>query len=151
MRSQWRMPHAHATACNVHAVAHMQTRMCIRSHGRSVDLVGHGDVDYKIPSHPLVSYLKNLLPSFAANTVLQLVSALVFTQIEDWSFGAALYHCVRMCIGAAMCMCMLHVKCACACAWGHALSLRALASLDHAARFTVTGSARLQHCTYVTC
>lgn len=60
-----------------------------------VDLDHDGEVDYVVVRHALLYYPKNLLPSLLLNVVLQFVSAVVFTQLEEaWTLGDAMYHCL---------------------------------------------------------
>lgn len=47
----------------------------------------------KLP--PMLSfYTKRLLPTFALNVLIQFGSAAIFTQIENWDYFTALYHCL---------------------------------------------------------
>ncbi|KAL1515141.1 hypothetical protein AB1Y20_004202 [Prymnesium parvum] len=62
------------------------------AHG--VDVDNNGEIDFQIPRHPIIYYTKNLLPSFALETVVILFCAGIFTTLEDWDFGTAVYHCI---------------------------------------------------------
>lgn len=60
-----------------------------------VDLDGNGEVDFTIPRKAYIYYTKNLLPSLVVYTVLNLISAAVFSAIEPgWSYFDAWYHCL---------------------------------------------------------
>lgn len=60
-----------------------------------VDLDGDGGVDYYKPRPAPIYYAKNLFPSILLNLALQVISALVFTALDDtWTFGDAIYHCL---------------------------------------------------------
>mmetsp|Transcript_139916 Transcript_139916/g.390007 ORF Transcript_139916/g.390007 Transcript_139916/m.390007 type:complete len:366 (-) Transcript_139916:265-1362(-) len=61
---------------------------------KSVDIDGDNSVDYKVPRHPVIYYSKNLSPVFLLTLTLQLVSAGIFTAIEDWTFYHGFYHCM---------------------------------------------------------
>ena len=51
-------------------------------------------LDVKAAAAPIY-YAKNLFPSILLNLALQVISALVFTALDDtWTFGDAIYHCL---------------------------------------------------------
>ena len=47
-----------------------------------------------MPEPAAFFYLKNMLPSTLLMMSTQLLAAGVFTVLEDWSYGTALYHCI---------------------------------------------------------
>ena len=59
-----------------------------------VDLDGDGDADFAYPRHFIIFYFKGMLPSLLLNVTLQIASAAIFTAVEDWNFGDAVYHCL---------------------------------------------------------
>lgn len=60
-----------------------------------LDLDGDGDTDIYVPRHHIIYYSKNLIPSILLTMAVQCMSAVLFTVvIPEWSFGAALYHCI---------------------------------------------------------
>jgi len=62
---------------------------------QGMDIDGNGEIDFKIPRHPVIYYFKGLLPSLVANIFVQAISAIVFVAIEpNWTYGNAVYHCI---------------------------------------------------------
>lgn len=59
-----------------------------------VDINKNGEVDYVVPRHPVIYYTKNLLPSLGLEVIVILFTAAVFTALEDWDYGTAVYHCI---------------------------------------------------------
>ena len=73
-----------------------------------IDVDGDGDVDFEVPSHPLVHHIRFLAPSILINVAIQLVSAGIFCAFENqdtykpdgslerkaWTYWDAIYHCV---------------------------------------------------------
>ena len=59
-----------------------------------VDLDGDGDADFAYPRHFIIFYFKGMLPSLLLNVTLQIASAAIFTAVEEWNFGDAVYHCL---------------------------------------------------------
>lgn len=66
-------------------------RMCPQ---KGIDIDEDGTADFKMPRHPILYYPKELLPSFLIGLALQLTSAALFTKVEGWTFGTAMYHCM---------------------------------------------------------
>jgi len=61
---------------------------------QTIDLNGDGSADVIIPGAAPIYYMKNMLAPGMVLMVLQVVSAFVFTHLEDWTLGDALYHCI---------------------------------------------------------
>jgi len=66
-------------------------RMCPQ---KGIDIDEDGTADFIMPRHPILYYPKQLLPSFLVAVVLQLTAAALFTKVEGWPFGIAMYHCM---------------------------------------------------------
>jgi len=72
----------------------MRSLLDARFPNETVDVDGDGDADYQRPSHVVLFYLKNLLPSFALSLLINLLAASAFVAVEGLDFGSALYHCL---------------------------------------------------------
>jgi len=76
------------------ALAYLRGVLERRFPQRAVDIDGDGLADYKVPRGPLVYYAKNLMPAVSIFLLMQLLWALLFRYVEEWSFRAAWYHCM---------------------------------------------------------
>ena len=60
----------------------------------AIDIDGDGSQDFKVPRRPLIYYSKNLAMPIAFIICMQCCFAAVFTVLEDWTYGDAIYHCL---------------------------------------------------------
>mmetsp|Transcript_5550 Transcript_5550/g.14665 ORF Transcript_5550/g.14665 Transcript_5550/m.14665 type:complete len:473 (+) Transcript_5550:42-1460(+) len=61
---------------------------------KGIDIDGDGEEDFKVPRRPAIYYTKNMLAPFVVIISVQCFFAAIFTVLEDWTFGTALYHCL---------------------------------------------------------
>lgn len=59
-----------------------------------IDIDGDGGADFKVPRNAILHYPMELLPGFLLGLSTQLAAAAVFSKVEGWPFGTAMYHCM---------------------------------------------------------
>jgi len=62
--------------------------------GRAVDLNGDGDIDFIEPPDFFTFWAQELIPATVLIAIIQLASALIFTQLEDMQYHEAFWHCM---------------------------------------------------------
>ena len=61
---------------------------------KGIDIDGDGTADFKVPRPPLAYYSKNLFVPALIIVAIQCCFSAVFSVLEGWDFGLALYHCL---------------------------------------------------------
>ena len=61
---------------------------------KGIDIDGDGTADFKVPRPPLAFYSKNLFVPALIIVTIQCCFSAVFSVLEGWDFGLALYHCL---------------------------------------------------------